>query len=104
MLASTLIVFLAAAAPLSSFQQERLAALLVWADTYRRCYEPAPFSEKIDQPFTAECIERALRHAEDGNSRDGQAALQALIAETPRLVSALNAPRVAGARHRTGVR
>ncbi len=62
-------MFLAAAmalAPLSTGQQTRLAAWLEWAAAYRDCYEPAPFSLRIDQEFTARCIENTLRRQEHG--------------------------------------
>ena len=82
-------------APLDGYQEARLSALLVWAEAYRSCYEPEPFGFTIDRNFTVTCITRALGDARNGASSDEQAALTGLIAETPRLVSALNAPRSA---------
>lgn len=106
MLVPTLIAFLAAggaAAPLSSYQQDRLAALLVWADAYGSCYEPAPYSETIDRSFTTQCIELALHHATKDASVDERAALAALIIETPHLVDVINAPPAAPASAASGV-
>jgi hypothetical protein len=77
--------------PLGSAQQARLAAWLNWGAAYRDCYEPAPFSLRIDETFTAHCIEAALRRRR-GDSREQQAATDALIAATPRLIAMLNAP------------
>jgi hypothetical protein len=82
-------------APLDGYQEARLSALLVWAEAYRSCYEPEPFGFTIDRNFTVTCITRALGDARNGASSDEQAALTGLIAETPRLVSALNAPHEA---------
>lgn len=78
--------------PLDAGQQSRLAAWLEWAAAYRDCYEPAPFSLRIDRDFTARCIERTLRRQERGLSPDQLAATAALIAATPRLIAMLNAP------------
>ncbi len=78
--------------PLDSGQQARLAAWLEWAAAYRDCYEPAPFSLRIDQSLTARCIERALRRQERAGSPDQRAATHALIAATPGLIAMLNAP------------
>ena len=91
----------AASAPLDSFQQNRLAALLIWTDAYRDCYEPALYSMDVDRRFTADCIETALQHAAAHGSRDERAALDALIGETPRLIGVLNAPPAAKAVPRT---
>jgi hypothetical protein len=77
--------------PLGPTQQARLAAWLNWGAAYRDCYEPAPFSLRIDQTFTAHCIEAALRQRR-GDSPAQQAATDALIAATPRLIGMLNAP------------
>lgn len=77
--------------PLGSSQQARLAAWLNWGAAYRDCYEPAPFSLRVDENFTAHCIVAALRRRR-GDSPDQQAATDALIAATPRLVGLLNAP------------
>ena len=82
-----------ALAPLGTEQQARLAAWLNWAAAYRDCYEPAPFSLRIDEKFTARCIERTLRRQQDGPPEQ-RAATDALIAETPRLIAMLNAPAV----------
>jgi hypothetical protein len=82
-------------APLDAYQQARLAALLVWAEAYRSCYEPEPFSLTIDRHFTATCIKRELAKARHGASSDEQAALAGLIEETPHLMTALNAPHSA---------
>jgi hypothetical protein len=87
-------VFLTAAmvlTPLGPIQQARLAAWLNWGAAYRDCYEPAPFSLRIDQAFTAHCIEAALRQ-QRGDSPEQRAATDALIAATPQLVAMLNAP------------
>ncbi len=81
-----------ALAPLDAGQQARLAAWLEWAAAYRDCYEPAPFSLRIDRGFTARCIERTLRRQERGFSPDQLAATDALIAATPGLIATLNAP------------
>jgi hypothetical protein len=80
-----------ALAPLGSGQEARLAAWLNWAAAYRDCYEPAAFSLHIDEEFTARCIERILRQQEGGPPAQ-RAATDALIAETPQLVTMLNAP------------
>jgi hypothetical protein len=82
-----------ALAPLGPAQQARLAAWLNWGAAYRDCYEPAPFSLRIDEPFTARCIVAALRRRR-GDSPEQQAATDALIAATPRLITMLNAPSV----------
>jgi hypothetical protein len=82
-----------ALAPLGAEQQARLAAWLNWAAAYRDCYEAAPFSLRIDEKFTARCIERTLRRQQDGPPEQ-RAATDALIAETPRLIAMLNAPTV----------
>jgi hypothetical protein len=87
-------LFLAAAmalTPLGPGQQARIAAWLAWAEAYRDCYQPAPFSLRIDQTFTARCIERNLRQQQDGPPEE-RAATLALIAATPQLVALLNAP------------
>jgi hypothetical protein len=78
--------------PLDAGQQARLAAWLEWAAAYRDCYEPAPFSLRIDQGWTARCIERTLRRQERAGSTDQRAATDALIAATPGLIGMLNAP------------
>lgn len=78
--------------PLGPGQQGRLAAWLNWGAAYRDCYEPAPFSLRIDETFTAHCIEAALRRRR-GDSPEQQAATDALIAATPRLITMLNAAR-----------
>jgi len=86
-------VFLTVAMALTPFgpsQQARLAAWLNWGAAYRGCYEPAPFSLRIDEAFTAHCIEDALRQRR-GDSPEQQAATDALIAATPQLVAMLNA-------------
>jgi hypothetical protein len=83
-----------ALAPLGPAQQARLAAWLNWGAAYRDCYEPAPFSLRIDEAFTARCIEAALRRRR-GDSPEQQAATDALIAATPRLIAVLNAPAAA---------
>jgi hypothetical protein len=86
-------VFLTAAMVLTPFgpaQQARLAAWLNWGAAYRDCYAPAPFSMRIDEAFTAHCIEDALRQRR-GDSPEQQAATDALIAATPQLVGLLNA-------------
>jgi hypothetical protein len=80
-----------ALAPLGPGQEARLAAWLNWAAAYRDCYEPAPFSLRIDQKFTARCIERTLRQREGGPPAQ-RAATDALIAATPQLIGMLNAP------------
>jgi hypothetical protein len=90
---SPLPVYLTAAmtlTPLGPSQQARLAAWLNWGAAYRGCYEPAPFSLRIDQAFTAHCIEEALRQRR-GDTPEQQAATDALIAATPQLVAMLNA-------------
>jgi hypothetical protein len=87
-------VFLTAAmalTPLGPVQQARLAAWLNWGAAYRDCYEPMPFGLQIDQAFTAQCIEQALRRRR-GDTPDQQAATDALIAATPQLVATINAP------------
>jgi hypothetical protein len=76
--------------PLGPAQQARLAAWLNWGAAYRDCYEPAPFSLRIDEAFTAHCIEDALRQWR-GDTPEQQAATDALIAATPQLVTMLNA-------------
>lgn len=80
-----------ALAPLDTGQQARLAAWLEWAAAYRDCYEPAPFSLRIDRDFTAHCIERTLQQ-ERGSLPEQRAATDALIAATPRLIAMLNTP------------
>lgn len=82
-------------APLDGYQEARLSAILIWAEAYRSCYEPEPFGFTVDRHFTITCITRALDNARNGASSDERAALAGLIAETPRLVSALNAPQEA---------
>lgn len=81
-----------ALAPLDAGQQARLAAWLQWAGAYRDCYEPAPFSLRIDEAFTARCIEKALRRNERAGSAEERAAAAALIRATPRLIELINAP------------
>jgi hypothetical protein len=86
-------VFLTAAMALTPFgpaEQARLAAWLNWGAAYRACYEPAPFSLRIDEALTAHCIEDALRQRR-GDSPEQQTATDALIAATPQLVAMLNA-------------
>ena len=80
-----------AAAPLGAAQQARLAALFEWAAAYRDCYEPAPFSLRIDRAFTAHCIEQSLRRQEQAGPPEQRTATEALIAATPELVGLLNA-------------
>ena len=77
--------------PLGPSQQARLAAWLNWGVAYRDCFEPAPFSLRVDEAFTARCIQEALRRRR-GDSPEQQAATDALIAATRQLVSMLNAP------------
>jgi hypothetical protein len=77
--------------PLDTGQQARLAAWLEWAAAYRDCYAPAPFSLRIDQNFTARCIERTLRQ-QRGQMPEQRAATDALIKATPKLVGILNVP------------
>jgi hypothetical protein len=77
--------------PLGPGQQARIAAWLNWAAAYRDCYQPAPFSLRIDEKFTASCIQRDLRRQQDGPPEE-RAATLALIAATPQLVALLNAP------------
>jgi hypothetical protein len=87
-------VFLAVAmglTPLGPAQQARLAAWLNWGVAYRDCFEPAPFSMRVDEAFTAHCIEDALKQRR-GESPEQQAATDALIAATAELISMLNAP------------
>jgi hypothetical protein len=81
--------------PLGPAQQARLAAWLNWGAAYRDCYEPTPFGLAIDQAFTAHCIEDTLRRWR-GDSPEQQAATDALIGATPRLVALLNASSPAG--------
>jgi hypothetical protein len=81
-----------ALAPLGPGQQARLAAWLDWAAAYRDCYEPSPFSLRIDEAFTARCIERTLQRQARGGSPEQRAATAALIAATPQLIAILNAP------------
>jgi hypothetical protein len=76
--------------PLGPAQEARLAAWLNWGVAYRDCYEPAPFGMRIDEAFTAHCIEAALR-LRRGATVEQQAATDALIAATPSLVALLNA-------------
>jgi hypothetical protein len=80
-----------ALSPLDSGQEARLASWLEWAAAYRECYEPAPFSLRIDREFTAHCIEDTLRQ-QPGTSPEQRAATDALIAATPQLIGMLNAP------------
>lgn len=80
-----------ALAPLDAGQQARLAAWLNWAVAYRDCYAPAPYSFRIDEKWTAHCIERRLQHQRDGRPEE-RAATAALIAATPRLIVLLNTP------------
>jgi hypothetical protein len=77
--------------PLGPAQQARLAAWLNWGVAYRDCFEPAPFSLRVDEAFTAHCIEETLQRRR-GDSPEQQAATDALIAATPQLVTMLNAP------------
>ena len=77
--------------PLGPGQEARIAAWLNWAAAYRDCYHPAPFSLRIDEKFTASCIERDLRRRQAGPPEQ-RAATLALIEATPRLVALLNAP------------
>lgn len=77
--------------PLDAGQQARLAAWLNWAVAYRDCYAPAPYSLRIDEKWTARCIERRLRQQRAGPPEE-RAATAALIAATPRLIVLLNAP------------
>jgi hypothetical protein len=77
--------------PLGPSQQARLAAWLNWGVAYRDCFEPAPFSLRVDEAFTARCIQEALR-LRRGDSPEQQAATDALIAATPQLITMLNAP------------
>lgn len=77
--------------PLGPGQAARIAAWLSWAAAYRDCYQPAPFSLRIDENFTARCIERDLRRQQAGPPAQ-HAATEALIAATPQLVALLNAP------------
>jgi hypothetical protein len=77
--------------PLGPSQQARLAAWLNWGVAYRDCFEPAPFSLRVDEAFTARCIQDALRRRR-GDSPEQQAATDALIAATPQLIAMLNAP------------
>jgi hypothetical protein len=77
--------------PLGPSQQARLAAWLNWGVAYRDCFELAPFSLRVDEAFTAHCIEEALRRRR-GDSPEQQAATDALIAATRQLVLMLNAP------------
>jgi hypothetical protein len=81
-----------ALAPLGSGQQARLTAWLDWAAAYSECYQPAPFSLRIDRGFTADCVERALRRQEGHGPPEQRAATRALIAATPQLIRLLNAP------------
>jgi hypothetical protein len=76
--------------PLGPSQQARLAAWLNWGAAYRECYEPAPFSLRIDQAFTAHCIEAWLQQRR-GDSPEQQAATDALIGATPQLIALLDA-------------
>jgi hypothetical protein len=80
-----------ALAPLGPSQQARLAAWLNWGVAYRDCFETAPFSLRVDEAFTARCIQEALRERR-GDSPEQQAATDALIAATPELITMLNAP------------
>jgi hypothetical protein len=77
--------------PFGPGQQARLAAWLNWGAAYRDCYAPVPFGLRIDQAFTAHCIEETLRRWR-GDSPEQQAATDALIAATPHLIATLNAP------------
>jgi len=81
-----------ALSPLGSGQQARLAAWLEWAAAYRDCYEPAPFSLRIDEQFTARCIESTLQRQDHAGPPEQRAATDALIAATPQLIGMLNAP------------
>jgi hypothetical protein len=89
------LLFLVSAAmvltPLGPDQQARLAAWLNWGAAYRDCYEPVPFGLRVDEAFTAHCIEDRLRQWR-GESPEQRAATDALIAATPQLVATLNAP------------
>ncbi|HTV44749.1 MAG TPA: hypothetical protein VMF05_05490 [Stellaceae bacterium] len=86
------LVAMLALGPLDTGQQARLAAWLEWGVAYRDCYAPAPFSLRIDEGFTARCIETTLRGGEAAGPPEERAATEALIAATPRLVALLNAP------------
>ena len=77
--------------PLGPSEQARLAAWLNWGVAYRDCFETAPFSLRVDEAFTARCIQEALRRRR-GDSPEQQAATDALIAATPQLIGMLNAP------------
>jgi hypothetical protein len=77
--------------PLGPSQQGRLAAWLNWGVAYRDCFETAPFSLRVDEGFTARCIQAALR-GRRGDTPEQQAATDALIAATPELIAMLNAP------------
>lgn len=81
-----------AIAPLGPAQQARLAALLIWADAYRTCYQRTPYGLAIDQSFTSVCIQRSLGRASTLGPPEEQAAIASLIGQTPHLVAALNAP------------
>ena len=94
---SALIPVAMALTPLGPAQEARLAAWLDWGAAYRDCYEPAPFSMRIDEAFTAHCIEAALRLSR-GATVEQQAATDALIAATPRLVAMLNTAGPGGER------
>ena len=77
--------------PLGPSEQARLAAWLNWGVAYRDCFETAPFSLRVDEVFTARCIQEALQRRR-GDSPEQQAATDALIAATPELIAMLNAP------------
>lgn len=89
---SSVLLATAAATPLGPGQEARLTALLAWAEAYRDCYEPAPDSLRIDERFTAECVQMTLRKIGDDGPAEQRAAMAALIAKTPELISLLNAP------------
>lgn len=92
---SLLLLAAMALVPSGPGQQARLAAWLNWGAAYHDCYEPTPFGLEIDQAFTAHCIEETLRRWR-GDSPEQQAATDALIIATPRLVALLNAPSPEG--------
>ena len=98
-LSAFVIVSGTALAPLGPAQQARLAALLVWADAYRTCYQRAPYGLAIDKSFTSDCIQRSLGRASTLGPPEEQAAIASLIGQTPHLVAALNAPGTAAAPH-----
>ena len=70
-----------AATPLGPGQEARLAALLAWAEAYRDCYEPAPFSLRVDERFTAECIKTTLHGVDKDGPAEQQAAARRAFAD-----------------------